>query len=292
MAPSFEKNFVEIEPGRRLHVLLDGPQDAPLVLYDTGAFGIYADGWWVKEALKADTRVCLYDRAGLGASDPVPAGILPTPAFHVEDMRRLVRAIGHQGPFLLIGHSMSGLRMHSFAHLYPDELLGLIFVDALSPRGMDTNLNRFAHQQFGNLLKLGAYGAEKGLTNKIGRFIPNGFKLDGQPREDKVLSYMAHSHHAGSKNEVLAIDLAADYLAADGIHQLPMAVFASTYINGMQEADVEKAQKQAGYGWYGKFPREDHVSILRGVYADAIAQRAREIIALPPAIVAGRAAAL
>lgn len=287
--PTFD--MIEVAPGRRLHCTVEGPLDAPFVLYDAGAFGLYADGWWIKEALKDRFRVCLYDRAGLGASDPVPENTSPTPAFHVDDMRRLVAALGVTDPFTLIGHSMAGLRLHSFANLYPDELQGLVFVDALSPRNFKATSGRFAQDQFGNLLKLGAFGAKLGLAERVAGFAPNNFNLSGQQRDDKVWAYAAPEHHNGSRDEVLALDYDAAYLHGDGATQLPMAIFAATYINGMKPEDAKRAEEATGYGWYGKFPREDHVSILLGVYADAIASRVDEIAA-KPGLIAGRAAAL
>ena len=278
--PAFSR--LEVEPGRALHYLCEGPEEAPFVLYDAGAFGIYADGWWVKEAMKDSFRVCLYDRAGMGASDPAPPGTSPSPQWHVEDMRRLLKALKVSGPIILVGHSMSGLRLHTFANLYRDELRGLVFVDALSPRGLKESLNRFLNEQFGSLLKAGAYGAKLGLAEPVSRLAPNNFLLEGVMRDDKVWSYGAHSHHEAARDEVLAVDYAADYLHGDGINHLPVAIFASTGINGMTPGDAELSRKNTGYGWFGKFPREDHVSILTGVYAEAIGLRVGEIDRVKP----------
>ena len=75
--PSFQ--MIAVEGERRLHCICKGPEGAPLVLYDAGAFGNYADGWWLQEELSQDHRVCLYDRAGMGWSDPVPKGGNPDP---------------------------------------------------------------------------------------------------------------------------------------------------------------------------------------------------------------------
>ena len=273
--PAF--SLIDAEDGRRLHYLLEGPEDAPFVLYDAGAFGIYADGWWVKEALKAHFRVCLYDRAGMGASDPVPAGTVPTPQWHVEDMRRLLAALGVTEKVICIGHSMSGLRMHAFASLYPDDIKGMVLVDALSPRGRHDALNKFAADQFGRILKAGAFGAKIGLAEPVSRLAPNNFRLEGVMRENKTWSYGAPSHHEAARDEVLAVDFDQNYLSGDGITHIPLAVFAATSINGMRETDTDAARENAGYGWFGRFPREDHVSLLRGVYAEAIARRADEI---------------
>ncbi len=271
---------IEIDPGRHLHCLYEGRNEAPFVLFDAGAFGIYADGWWVKEALKKKFGVCLYDRAGMGASDPVPEGITPSPDFHVEDIRKLVRALGVTTKIILIGHSMSGLRLHTFVNLYREEIRGVIFVDALSPRQLTNTHGKFLGQQFAWILKAGVLGAKLGLAETVSKIAPNNFALDGAIRADKVWSYASESHHAASRDEVLAVDYEADYLHGDGITKLPLAIFTSTLVNGMNESDADIAQKNTGYGWFGAFPKENHVSILLGEHADLIADRVVEIAAL------------
>jgi pimeloyl-ACP methyl ester carboxylesterase len=84
-------DLVEVEPGRRLHGLVEGPAEAPWVVFDHGAFGTYADGWWIKEVLKADHRVVFYGQAGMDWSDPTPEGALNAPARFIGDAIDLPR---------------------------------------------------------------------------------------------------------------------------------------------------------------------------------------------------------
>ena len=268
---------IEIEPGRRLHCCIEGPEDAPVILYDAGAYGMYADGWWVQEALKDSFRIGLYDRAGLGDSDPVPGDETPSPDWHAADMVRLLDAIKADAPVILIGHSMAGLRLHAFANLYPDHLRGLVFIDAVSPRVGRQTLNHIVHKQFNWIAKATAQGAKLGVADFAAKLAPNNFKLSGKPREDKVRAFASLTHHDAARDEVLAVDHHAPYLDEQAITQFPLAIFAATMINSMREADADAARHATGYGWFGSFPREDHVSILIGVYAEAIAARVREI---------------
>ncbi|MEL6790363.1 MAG: alpha/beta hydrolase [Pseudomonadota bacterium] len=268
---------IEIEPGRRVHACIEGSAGAPVILYDAGAYGIYADGWWLKEALKTDFRVCLYDRAGMGASDPLPPGQTPSPDWHAEEMVRLLDAIGVDGPIILVGHSMAGLRLHAFATLFPGHLRGLVFVDAVSPRVAKAPVTYFGHRQFNWIAKATARGASMGLADMAARFAPNHFKLQGKPRADQVAALASQRHHDTARDEVLAIDHKADYLDGGAVVQFPLAIFACTVVNGMEPADAEAARLNSGYGWYGRFPRENHMSILVDVYAEAIANRIRDI---------------
>lgn len=280
MADAHPCSLIDLGDGRRLRALLTGPAGAPLVVYDAGAFGIWADGWWVKEALRRDHRVLLFDRAGMGGSDPVPSGTEPTPAFHVADLRRLLAALGLAPPFVLVSHSMAGLRAHAYAHLHPDELRGVVFVDALAPRQHGSLARRVLTRQFGRLLRVGTFAARRGLTRPFVRFLPNDFGLSGAALGDKVATYASASHYEASLREVAALDPEAGYLTGADLTALPIAVFASTSVNGLSEADAAGSREGAGYGWHGTFGREDHVSILTGVYAEAIAARVREIEAV------------
>jgi pimeloyl-ACP methyl ester carboxylesterase len=278
ITPTFD--MVEVEPGRHIHYLLEGPEDAPFVLFDAGAFGIYADGWWVKEVLKHDFRICLYDRAGMGASDTASGAVL-SPEFHVEDIRRLRKALGFEEPFILVGHSMAGFRLHAYANLYPEELKGLIFVDALAPWQLLEEPSRFIGNQFGWVMKAGAFGAGKGFAEPVSKITPNRFKLDGEIRADKVKSYASARHYEAARDEVLGIDFEADYLHKGNIAQLPTAGFGSTLLNGYRKEDMLRSRINAGYGYYEKRPWDDHVQPLMGEGAEHIAKCAKDISALP-----------
>jgi pimeloyl-ACP methyl ester carboxylesterase len=79
------------------------------------------------------TRVCWYDRAGLGQSEPRPAGIVD-PA---EIGRELLAGLGQVGvkpPIVLAGGSFGGLLVRVFAATYPDDVSGLMFIDAVDAR--------------------------------------------------------------------------------------------------------------------------------------------------------------
>jgi pimeloyl-ACP methyl ester carboxylesterase len=70
----------------------------------------------------------LYDRGGTGWSDPVE---LPRTAAEVAtELRELLRAAGVPGPFLLVAHSLGGAYVRRFAQLFPDEVAGMLWLDA------------------------------------------------------------------------------------------------------------------------------------------------------------------
>jgi pimeloyl-ACP methyl ester carboxylesterase len=73
-------------------------------------------------------RACVYDRAGLGRSDPGPTPTTYQAA--VDDLHLLLRRGHLQGPYVLVGHSLGGLLARLYAHRYPAEVAGVVLVDA------------------------------------------------------------------------------------------------------------------------------------------------------------------
>ena len=273
--------MVDIDDGRRLHVHCEGPKDAPFVLYDAGAFGIYTDGWWIKEALKADTRICLYDRAGMGWSDPVPDNINPTPDWHVADIRALRAALGENRPFVLIGHSMAGLRLHAYANLHPEELKGLVFIDAVS---LQTMRNSRAARLVGwikPILNTGIGLARLGIMGGLSYLLPDELDLPKQQTTDKRRATSALSHHRATKAEILAmleIDPAADWFTQMRAGTLPVSVYSNTPGGGRNASTAQQAERQTGFGKITALPDETHVSLLNRENAKLIAADVRAIL--------------
>ena len=77
------------------------------------------------------THTVLYDRAGLGQSDPAPTP--RTAQDIVNDLHQLLAQAQIAGPYLLVGHSFAGLPLRLFAHQFPDEVVGLVLLDVVHP---------------------------------------------------------------------------------------------------------------------------------------------------------------
>lgn len=114
--------------GRSLFLSCTGDKK-PTVLLEAGLGGDHTSWERVQPAVAELARVCSYDRAGLGASDP--ATTPRTSADVVQELHQLLAAAGESGPYLLVGHSFGGLFVRHFAHAYPEETLGVILVDAV-----------------------------------------------------------------------------------------------------------------------------------------------------------------
>jgi pimeloyl-ACP methyl ester carboxylesterase len=92
-------------------------------LGDTG----YATWERVAPAVVTSGTACVYDRAGVGASDP--ASEAPTYAGAVADLHAVLETARIDGPYLLVGHSLGGLLARLYAERYPSEVAGLVLLD-------------------------------------------------------------------------------------------------------------------------------------------------------------------
>lgn len=134
--PAAPGRLVDVGGGRRLHILCKGDARGPAVIFEAGLSQYTANTTYgiAQDAIASFARVCTYDRAGLGWSDPAPEGW--TQDLMVRDLHRLLGAAGVEGRYVLVGHSLGGLLARSYARAFPDEVAGLVLVDATSERNV------------------------------------------------------------------------------------------------------------------------------------------------------------
>jgi pimeloyl-ACP methyl ester carboxylesterase len=112
--------------GRRLNVLCTG-KGSPTVILEAGLVADSTAWRLVQPAISRRTRVCSYDRAGLGFSDP--AGPPRDAAAIVRDLHALLRGAGIAPPYVLVGWSSGGLYTRLYQYRFPNEIAGLVEVD-------------------------------------------------------------------------------------------------------------------------------------------------------------------
>lgn len=114
----------------QLHLFCQG-EGSPTVILEHGGGGS-ALGWFlVQPEVARSTRVCAYDRAGLGWSDPGPA---PRSGQQIAvELHTLLHNADIPGPYVLAGWSYGGLFVRAYAAQYPEEVAGLVLLDATHP---------------------------------------------------------------------------------------------------------------------------------------------------------------
>ena len=134
--------LIDIGGGRRMYLECRGAGAPTVVL--VGGLRASAEDWSIADnpgpavfpEIAKFTRVCAYDRPGTpvgetpSRSDPAPQPT--TAADAAADLHALLRAAGERGPYVLVGHSYGGLVVRLYAMTHPEDVSGLVLVDALT----------------------------------------------------------------------------------------------------------------------------------------------------------------
>lgn len=116
--------------GHRLFIVCAGT-GSPTVVVEGGLGQGSAYFARIAPEVATTTRVCAYDRAGRGRSEPTTGP--QDGAAIARDLHALLAASGNSGPYILAGHSSGGVYVRFFAAAYPDEVAGVVLLDAQSP---------------------------------------------------------------------------------------------------------------------------------------------------------------
>jgi pimeloyl-ACP methyl ester carboxylesterase len=115
--------------GRQLFLRCTGHGSPAVVLEG----GLTSDWYELQNQLSWFTRVCSYDRPGGPGSRSDPAPIPRTARDFVADLHALLAAARVPGPYVLAGHSNSGLFSVLYASTHPRQVAGLVLIDAVHP---------------------------------------------------------------------------------------------------------------------------------------------------------------
>ena len=158
--------------GHSLHLSCTG-SGTPTVVLEPGAGGMSSNLGWIAPAVARDTRVCVYDRAGRGWSEP--ADTAQDGAQIATDLHTLLQRGHVPGPYVLAGHSFGGLYVLTFAARYPDEVAGMVLVDSTAPAsaakpGAPSPGDGGSYDVMGRVSALVSTSARLGLGRLYGQF--------------------------------------------------------------------------------------------------------------------------
>lgn len=111
----------------RLHIYCIG-EGSPSVILEAGAGSPGLLWGYVQEEIGNSTRVCWYDRAGFGWSDPASDPLSPQQI--ASDLHTLLDTADVPGPYILVGHSAGGIYVRAYTSQFPSDVVGLVLVDS------------------------------------------------------------------------------------------------------------------------------------------------------------------
>jgi pimeloyl-ACP methyl ester carboxylesterase len=241
--------------GYKLHINCTG-SGAPAVVLEAG-LGEPSSmmAGWIAPAVAASTKVCVYDRAGRGWSDPAAApqdGLATAAALHTL----LARAhVG--GPYVLVGHSTGGVYMQIFAATYPGQVAGMVLLDSQPPTAF-TSLPGYPgfYSTFQKASALFPSLARFGVLRLVYTSAVSG--LPPQARAEERAFWSTASHYRSVRDEFL---------------ELPTALTQAQALKslGGKPLVVVTAAKNAQTGW---LPQQDKMATLSADSVHRVMQNA------------------
>lgn len=216
--------------GYRLHIYCTGSQDSgnPTVILDTLAGGTSANWGWIQPEIAKVTRVCSYDRAGRGWSDPRvhPITLQQT----VTDLHTLLQKAEIFGPYVLVGHSVGGIYNRKYAAEHPDEVVGLALVDSSHP----DQFLRYPELQAENdaYLRMSAIFPMLARIGLFRFFFSRGGEIDfadlpPQQHAEVAAFWSSPEYFNSSRDETIALPVIfADAHSLGSLGDLPLAVIS------------------------------------------------------------------
>ena len=213
--------------GHRLHIYCLG-EGSPTVVLDAMADGMSVNWIRVQTRVAEVTRVCAYDRAGLGWSEPSPPPLDAIQA--ADDLRALLSNTGIEGPYLLTGHSYGSHVVRVFTARYPNQVVGLVLVDPgilyRDPRFPDELATE--ESEADRFLTMAPWLARVGLMRLSGQGIALSQDLPPRQRAEYNASYNTvrfwqaqHIQHLSWQDTTFQVK------ATDGLGNLPLIVLSA-----------------------------------------------------------------
>lgn len=211
--------------GRDMHLLCLGEHPGPTVILETGGGNSSITSRAIQSRISEFANVCAYDRAGYGFSDPVDSA--RTFDEISNDLNLLLTTAGIAPPFILVGESMGGLLVRNYYRHHPDNVAGVLLLDAAEEEHTYGRLDELKKIQ--SIAFVSSHLARFGVVRLMFAFAPE--KL-GVP--------------AGTSPERIR-ELAADYARPS---------FFKASVDEMEAyfAAPEKMRKAGGFGALGATP--------------------------------------
>jgi pimeloyl-ACP methyl ester carboxylesterase len=242
-AQSAQGSFYQVN-GHKMHLYCTGSGSPAIVLEAGWGVSSPAVGWAnIQPDLARITRVCSYDRAGLGWSEPQPG---PGDADHVAaNLHELLTQAGVTRPIVLMSHSWGGIYARDYLTHYPANVEGLILLDSSTPDQQKRFEAVAGHQdnsRMALIVRLFRLAYSAGIPRLMGMCKP---VAGWDARAARVLGEdQCRSHFDGLVNEYYSFDASsAETLHTGPYGALPILIVSHDPVAGAAPNEPPKARK-------------------------------------------------
>jgi pimeloyl-ACP methyl ester carboxylesterase len=191
--------------GHKLHISCTG-WGSPTVVLEAGLGepAVMVSGW-LQPGVATTSKVCVYDRAGKGWSEPAES---PRDGVAIAtDLHTLLNRAQIDGPYVLAGHSSGGVYVQVFAARYADEVAGIVLLDSQPPDAL-TNLPGYAGEYKGlrRFTALFPSVARLGVMRLVYASAAAG--LPPETRAQERAFWSTASHNRSLRDEVAGLEAA------------------------------------------------------------------------------------
>lgn len=237
----------------------------PTVILESG-LGIPAIGWQlVQPGIAKFARVCSYDRAGYGWSEPGP---LPRTSREIAvELHTLLQNAHVAPPYVLVGHSFGGFNVRMFNFLYPSEAVGFVLVDS-SQEDQETKMRRSIREenakelrQMGRMDSVMAFLIDFGIARAASARNADAQKLPADLHEELTYLQLQKKYADAVFAEESSLDDSIDQVRGAGnLEKKPLIVLTAG-----ESIDIPNVSKEDSdeffASWVGELqPRLAHLS--------------------------------
>ena len=185
---------------RQLEVFVRRVEHAPYtVVFESGARNCIQRWEKVLQQLPNDVNVYAYNRPGYCNSSP--SAKARNSKNVVDELRVALKQEGLKPPFILIGHSIGGLYVQHFAREFPEEVHGVVLVDAMYPGFMKSQAEFPWYTKLGMFMFL-----NKTVHGEISLAHASGLMIDALPAMDDKPVVRMFNEPKGAQGKAIAVD--------------------------------------------------------------------------------------
>lgn len=275
--------------GYKMHLYCTG-EGSPTVILDHVGAANSAQWALIQPVVAAQTRVCAYDRAGFGWSEPSPD---PQDAAHnAQQVHTLLAKAGITGPFVFVGHSFGGNVARVFAATYPEATVGLVLVDpgkSFHRPGVPEDIDALWQTEDNGFMMAAPVLSRIGLlrlASDLGAMPGHGDLPSPQAEAFDALQVTTQSYATLKSQQLAMYETSAQVLAAEAqLGNLPLIVLSAGLPEGSRDRQVwtdinTTIAARSANGVHRVVAGADHMGLaLKQEYASVTATAVLEMVA-------------